>query len=128
MIYLPKFFSTKFLLENSIKTFKSAETHRLKIISHKMKKDKDQMIILGEVKNEGTDSFSSIEIDAELYDSKKELIKIESGRISGNIRPGETRHFQVINCFEKGNSKNEIDSIDTYKLIIVNGYINSKND
>lgn len=65
VIYVPRFFASKYLPDRfTIKEFQSAEVHRLKIISHKMRNDKNQMIILGELKNEGTDTFSLIEIEA----------------------------------------------------------------
>lgn len=124
IMFVPRLIATKYLSDRfTYKEFQSAEKHGLKIVSHKVRKEKEKIVILGELKNEGLDSFSSLEVEADFYDKKNNLINIESGHLSGGLEPGKTRPFQVINCCGKDNLNDGFVEFDHYELMIVNGTI-----
>lgn len=96
--------------------FQSAEHHHLKILWNKPQNNEgSEKYIIGELKNEGKDKFDSITIEASFYDKDKNLIKIGSAYLSGNIIPGSTKKFEITYSCGQCDIKK---MYDTYQLEI----------
>lgn len=107
-----------------IKTFSDAQTHKLKIIGSKEMGPRDNRYIVGEVKNEGNDTFTSLTVESEFFDKEKNLIRIGQAYISGTIGPNEKRGFQISNdCQAKSDGV-----YDKYKLRIVDGILKHRKE
>lgn len=126
IMFMPRFIASKYLLDQfTMKEFQSAEKHGLKIVWHKLNDKRTQKIIFGELKNEGSDSFSSVDIESYFYDKSNNFIKIENTFLTGNIKPGEKRLFQIKYLCDCGKDSQVPDSFNRYELKIVDGRINS---
>lgn len=76
--------------------FISAERHKLKILWHRPENnDGNEKYIIGEMKNDGTENFDSVSIEASFYDKERNLIKLGRAYLSGNIKPGVTKKFEI---------------------------------
>lgn len=117
-IIFSKYFNTTF----NLKQFQSSEVHHLKIVSHQVKKMNDRLIVIGELKNEGQDTFSSLVVEVSFYDQNNGLLDVETGYISGITKPGELRPFKIERCCEKDGLSINILEYDHYNLKIVNGF------
>lgn len=129
VIIVPRYIETLFLSKRiEFKNFQSPEAHRLKILWSKVGNEGNQKIVLGELENEGTNTFTSIDIEVYFYDKDKNLLKIGNAYITGNIKPGQVRLFQVLHVCECNIDAKVFNGFDSYEIKIVNGYINqSKN-
>lgn len=99
--------------------FNGAVSHKLEVVSHKLIKTHEEVYILGEIKNNGKETFSYIEMEADLYDKKSNLIDVERDSIFGGFKPGETRAFKIVRCCKKDGI--ELGEFDRYEIKIVNG-------
>ncbi len=68
----------------------------LEIISHESKRSGNSFIVIGKVRNNGTDKWQSMSIDVELFDDKDKFVDKCSSYISGTIRPDDERNFKVL--------------------------------
>jgi hypothetical protein len=99
--------------------FQSAEYHHLKILwNNPQNNEGSEKYIIGELKNEGKDTFSSISVEASFYDKDKNLIKIGSAYLTGNISPGSTKKFEITYSCGQCDIKKMYDS---YELEIIDG-------
>lgn len=114
-------FNHYFLEKFNLKEFKSAELSGLEIISQRIEKANGGTYIIGEVKNTGTDSFSSLQVEASMYDKDEKLVDVESNHIMGNVKPGDVRGFKIARCCVKDNESVGLGEFDKFKLVIVNG-------
>lgn len=119
---ISKYTINKTLKGINARYFQSADTHNLQIVWHKTFTEKSNKYIIGEVKNNGLDTFENLEIGAEFYDDKNELIKLGSSYISQKLVPGSSRKFQLFykNTDCQGESE-KIKDFHSYKLAIDGG-------
>lgn len=123
VFYLPRVIAVKYFEDKiMLKEFQTAAIHKLVIVSKDTKKIKNKIIILGQIKNEGTDSFSSLSIEAELFNKDRKIIGLETGSLEG-INPGETRSFKIVGCCEVEDVDNGLRELDSVKINIVSGYL-----
>jgi hypothetical protein len=128
VIYLPRIIAVHYLEDRFIsKEFQTAEKHNLVIVSQSTQKYKNRIIILGQIKNNGNDSFSSLTVEAELLDKNKKFIGLESGIVDGSLSPGETRSFKIVGCCEAEDVDNSLKELDSIKIRIVSGYLKKLN-
>ena len=79
------------------------KTSDIEILEYRETKHGDQLLILGEVKNIGTKTVSSIQLEAELFDSQKKFVFECSEYLSRRLKAGEIEHFQIkCGCRGKG--------------------------
>ena len=101
--------------------FVSADHHQLKFVWHKVENlEGNEKYIIGEIKNDGEDSFASLALQASFYDNDKNLIKLGQTNINSKIGPGETKKFEI--TYSCGSC--DIKKIfATYDLEVLNGNI-----
>lgn len=72
------------------------ETSGLQIAEHQERTNPDgAKVILGKLKNDGSDSWQTVNIEAELYDADGKFQGEYNTYITGEIAPGETENFQL---------------------------------
>ena len=69
----------------------------VKVASHHVHGQPDRPIILGTVLNEGSDSWSRIQLEARFFDVAGKLVALCPGWSSGALRSGQEHYFSV-NC------------------------------
>jgi len=89
---------------------------KLSIKSHRPQRPEANSAFVGEVANEGTDTWSYVQISVELFDKGGQFIDKCSSHLEGSIGPGETRNFKVTcpNC-----ANNPMPAYDRYTIEIV---------
>lgn len=126
-LYAPKLIFNKLHVDNlkkyEIKHFKSAEEHQLKILWSKPSGLKFHDKIFAEVKNDGRDTFSSLNVAAYFYDKSNNLIKVEEEYLSNILKAGEKKVFQVNYICSCGKDENIPKTFDHYELKIEGGMI-----
>ena len=90
-------------------------TDQIEIISHKEKKNGNQLLILGEIKNTGNKKASSIKLEAELFDSNGKFVYECSDYVDKELMPGESENYQIV-C---GCGKNPIPEFNKVNLKVV---------
>ena len=65
------------------------------IESHESRKRGPNLIILGSVRNGGTDSWNLVHLEAQLLDGRDKLVGICRGHVNGPLRPGQSRYFSI---------------------------------
>lgn len=68
---------------------------RLSVESHKPRRTRYNVIILGTVRNAGTDSRDNVRLEVRLLDSQSHVVGICRGSVRGPVRPMQQRHFSV---------------------------------
>lgn len=93
---------------------------KLSIKSHRPQRLEGNSAFLGQVANEGTDTWSYVQIAVELFDKGGQFIDKCSSHLEGSIVPGETRNFKVScqNC-----ANNPMTAYDKYTVDIVEATI-----
>ncbi|MES9831745.1 MAG: FxLYD domain-containing protein [Candidatus Thiodiazotropha sp. DIVDIV] len=81
--------------ENLLSDFDKSE--QIKVIEHREEMNGERLIILGSILNEGNETASSIQLEAELLNSDGQFVFECSSYIKKNIKPGEKENFQI-NC------------------------------
>ena len=119
---VPRYLASRYMIDNYL--FKTAEEHHLKIIFHELKKTKTEVVIIGEIQNNGQHSLSLVEVEARIYDKNSKLIDVEKGFVSGRLLPGKNGVFKISRCCNKEDIDNGLGDFDRYELSIVNGFIN----
>ena len=95
---------------------KYSEDSGLFIKSHKSRKLEYGMEILAEVENSGDTTWSSVSLEAELFDSNGNFVDECSGYLRGNIAPGEVKNIKV-KC--GGCKDSPLPAYETYVIDIV---------
>ena len=71
------------------------ENSGLIILSHESRRYDNKLILLGQIKNNGQETWSNIHIEVDLFNSKNAFVDQCSDLIWGDIRPEQTRNFKV---------------------------------
>ncbi len=96
----------------------SRNDKQIEVVEHRLQKEKDNLKILGNIKNNGPDTWSGISIEVHLYNKEDQLVDIIKSYVSGNISPGETRPFKATNkCGDE-----EAISFHEYKVFIKDAF------
>ena len=77
------------------------KSSQIKILEHNEEKYGEQLLILGKIKNTGKTDVSSIQLEAELFNSQEKFIFECSKYISKTLKPGDIENFQI-KCGCKG--------------------------
>ena len=83
---------------SSYESYKSKEddyTKKIEVINFKDTREGDSVIIVGAIKNTATKKISSIELEAEFFNSKGEFVYEENEYISKNLEPNEVENFAI---------------------------------
>ncbi|MET0049936.1 MAG: FxLYD domain-containing protein [Candidatus Thiodiazotropha sp.] len=67
----------------------------IEIISYEDKTKDGQLLILGSLKNNGSASTSSIQLEAELFDNNDKFVYECTEYVSNDVPSGETENFQI---------------------------------
>jgi hypothetical protein len=73
----------------------SDKTNQVRIIQFREVKNGKQLLILGTIENTGETPVGSIQIEAELLDSSRQMVFECSEYISKKLKKGENENFQV---------------------------------
>ncbi|MCU7852625.1 MAG: FxLYD domain-containing protein [Candidatus Thiodiazotropha sp. (ex Monitilora ramsayi)] len=73
------------------------KSKQINVLEYREKMNGKRLLILGSVKNEGSENASSIQLEAELLDSDGRFVFECSKYINKKLKPGETENFQI-NC------------------------------
>lgn len=68
---------------------------QIKIVSYEDKTKDGQLLIVGSLKNNGTKSTSSIQLEAELFDGNGKFVYECTEYISNDVLPMESENFQI---------------------------------
>jgi hypothetical protein len=87
----------------------------LTIKSHKPQRAENNAAFIGQIANDGKETWASVEIVAELFDQNGEFLDKCSSYLDGSIEPRQTRNFKVScpNCPD-----NPRPAYDSYTLAI----------
>jgi hypothetical protein len=85
--YVPKFILGKSGILN--------EPPTVAVVSSTMVEGPQGFRIIGEIRNEGEESFGSFSVEANLYDKAGKLVDTGSDFMVGKFAKGETRSFKV---------------------------------
>ena len=88
----------------------------LVIKAHRPQKAEDNDAFVGQIANEGKESWANVEIVAELFGTDGEFLDKCSSYVDGTLAPGQTRNFKVScpNCRD-----NPMQPYDSYTLAVV---------
>jgi hypothetical protein len=91
----------------------------LEIISHEEKKSENNIVILGQLKNSSDKKWSSVGIEAELFDENKKFLDECNEYISYTIGPDEIENFKI-SC--GGCDNTPVPKHASYTIRIVSAY------
>lgn len=77
------------------------KSSQVKILEHNESKYGEQLLILGKIKNTGKTDVSSIQLEAELFDSQGKFIFECAQYVSKTLKSGDVENFQI-KCGCKG--------------------------
>jgi hypothetical protein len=63
--------------------------------SHRARPTKNNVYVVGSVRNAGKDSWDGVHLEVRLLDGKGELLRVCRGLVIGPVRPEQVRDFQV---------------------------------
>jgi len=92
-----------------------SEDSGLSIKSHKERKIEYGMEVLAEIENSGDATWSSVSLEAELFDSTGKFVDECSGYLRGKIAPGEIKNVKI-KC--GGCKDSPLAAYETYTLVI----------
>jgi hypothetical protein len=85
---------TSHIMEESTKAFSSADG--IKIINHEKAMRGDEVVVIGQLKNEGQSTARNFTLEVELFGKDKKFVDVcQQAFYSSSIKPGETRNFKV---------------------------------
>lgn len=85
---------TSAVMEESVKAFSSADG--LKILNHEKTSRGEEVVVTGQLKNEGSSTARNFGIEVELFDKDNKFVDVcREAFYSTTVRPGETRNFKV---------------------------------
>jgi hypothetical protein len=89
---------------------------RLTVESHESRATQDNVVILGMVRNSGTDSWDMVQLEVRLHESQAGVVGICRGYVNGPIRPTQLRHF-VVDC--RGTEREPVPEHTGYDVEVV---------
>jgi hypothetical protein len=82
------------LMEESSKAFSATEG--IKILKHERSMRGDEVVVTGQLKNEGQLTARNFTLEVELFDKNKKFVDVcREAYYSATVKPGETRNFKV---------------------------------
>lgn len=79
----------------SFSSNEEAQIKAIEIQSFKDVKEGDFVMVLGNIKNTGTEKISSVKLEAEFFNENGEFVYEESVYISKKLNPNETENFAI---------------------------------
>jgi hypothetical protein len=89
---------------------------RLSVESFEHRRTRYNVILLGTVRNAGTDSWDSVRVEVRLLDSQRHVVGICRGYVNGPVRPAQQRYFSV-DC--DGTEREPVPEHSTYEVEVV---------
>ncbi|MEN3352644.1 MAG: hypothetical protein V7640_802 [Betaproteobacteria bacterium] len=85
---------TSQIMEESTKAFSSADG--IKIVNHEKSMRGEEVVVTGQLTNEGQSTARNFTLEVELFDKNKKFVDVcRESFYSSTIKPGETRNFKV---------------------------------
>jgi hypothetical protein len=85
---------TSQIMEESTKAFSSVDG--IKIVHHEKAVRGDDLVVIGQLKNEGQTTARSFSIEVEFFDKDKKFVDLcRESFYSSTVKPGEERNFKV---------------------------------
>lgn len=88
----------------------------LKIVNHREQRVGEKLEVLGAFENGGTNTWTSVTIEVELFDDKGEFVDECTKYVRGSFVPGTSENFKV-NC--GGCEEHPLPNFDSYTVRIV---------
>lgn len=91
---------------------------KVAILTHEKYIRGDDLVVVGALKNQGTQTARSFSIEVELYDKDNKFVDLCRESYYGSLKPGEERNFRVgcISCRNRPVAEHA-----SYKIRVVDG-------
>jgi hypothetical protein len=85
---------TSAIMEESARAFSAADG--IKILKHEKSMRGEEVVVTGQLKNDGQSTARNFGIEVELFDKDKKFVDVcRESYYGSTIKPGETRNFKV---------------------------------
>src|SRR5262249_2756951 len=93
---------------------------RLTVASFQPRRTKDNVILVAAVKNEGTDIWADVFVEAHLLDAQHQVVAVCGGSAPGPTRPGAQR-FAPLHC--QGSAQQPVPDHTAYEVGVSNARV-----